>query len=98
LCTGRGFGERRFGLRQLGAQSVGLQVGQHVTALHPVAHIDAHFGDLQAIGFCADDRLLPGSQIAVGADFWSRLAVWGVVTVTVRLGLAGAGGLLLSAA
>jgi hypothetical protein len=30
--------------------------------------------------------------------FCAKLAVWGVATVTVRLGLAGAGGLLLSEA
>jgi hypothetical protein len=69
LRTGRGFGQGRFGLRQLGAQGVALQSGQHVTALHPVAHVHAHLGDLQAIGLCANDGFLPGGQVAIGADF-----------------------------
>ena len=66
---GRGFGEARFGLRQLGGQGVRLQQGQHVAALDTVAHVHAHFGDLQPVGFGPDHRLLPSRQGPIGTDF-----------------------------
>ena len=67
--VGRGLGQTRFGLCQFGGQSVRLQQGQHIAALHTVAHIDAHLGDLQTIGLGADHGLLPSRQRAIGTDF-----------------------------
>ena len=39
---------------------------EHIAALHPIAHVHTHLGDLQAIGLGAHHRLLPGGQRPIG--------------------------------
>ena len=75
LGVGAGIGQRRLGLghhgaalRQVGLRQVGGEGGQHLAALHHVADVDAHLGQPPAAGLGADHRLLPGRDVAVGAD------------------------------
>ena len=87
--VGLGFGQAGARLRHVGAHGLGGEGGQHLAALHPVAHVDPHFGQAQAAGFGADAGFLPGGEVAVGRQRDRQHApACGVAVVTVSAGLA----------
>jgi len=73
IAVGLGLGQHRLrlgnrspGFRQRGFHGVIGNACQNLAFLNPVTHINPHLGQQEIADFRADDRLLPGGDIAIG--------------------------------
>ena len=78
LCIGLCLQQTGAGLRHVGLHALGCKSCQHLARAHHVADIGAHRQQTQAVGLTAHNGLLPGRNVAIGAELVGQIALLGL--------------------